>query len=164
MSTTALARPEVRTAAAHWQWDVRGRQPGGTRVLQVGTEVTMRIADQIVHPEQHEQRLRSLLTARLQPDGSASLTTRCAPPALLLSDGGVRLLPAEGATTACAVLEPGDLLVLRSAAVLDAEPCGLVDLLKAGPGAARELPLTQLLRNMLAGCFAGAAAVARYTG
>lgn len=164
MSATGLAHAEVRTADAHWQWEARGRQPGAIRVLRVGTEITVRVADRTGHPEPGEQRLRSLLTARLQPDGSASLTTRCAPPALLLSDAGVRLLPADGRSTARAVLEPGDLLVLRSAAVLDAEPCGLVELLKAGPGPARQLPLVQLVRNMLAGGFVGAAAVARYNG
>ena len=164
MSATVLVRSEVRTADAHWQWEARGRQPGDTRVLRVGTEVSLRVADHLVQPEPGERGLRSLLTARLQADGSASLTTRCAPPALLLGDGGVRLLPADGGSTARAVLEPGDLLVLRSAAVLDAEPCGLVELLKAGPEAARQLPLAQLVRRMLAGCFAGAAAVARYTG
>jgi hypothetical protein len=164
MSATALARPEVMTADAHWRWDTRGRQPGATRVIRVGLEVTMRVADHLVQAVPGEPKLRSLLTARLQPDGSASVTTRCAPPALLLTDAGVRLLPADGGSTARAVLEPGDLLVLRSAAVLDTEPCGLVDLLKAGPSAARQMPLAQLVRNLLAGSLAGAAAVARYSG
>ncbi len=163
MSAVAFAWPEADTALAHWQWDARGRQPGATRVLRVGAEVSMRVADQMVGQERGEQRLRSLLTARLQPDGSASVTTWCAPPALLLSDRDVKLLPADGHSTARAVLKDGDLLVLRSAAVLDAEPCALVELLKAGPGVARKLSLAELVRNMLTGCFAGAAAVARYS-
>ena len=149
-------------APAHWQWDMRGRQPGATRVFRIGSEITMRVAD-LIEPEPGALRLRSLLTAQLQPDGSTSVTTRCAPPALLLTHTGVRLLPADGGSTARAVLEPGDLLVLRSAAVLDAEPCELVDLLKGGPAAARQLPLGQLVRDMLAGCLAGAVAVARYS-
>ena len=61
-------------------------------------------------------------------------------------------------------MAPGDLLVMRSAAVLDAEPQVLVELLEAGPGSARVLDLSDLVRQLLVGSFAGAAAVARFGG
>lgn len=164
MSTALRVRPELTQTHPSWQWEAVGRQPGSTQVLRTGPDLSLRVADMLPAGTGEQSSLRSLLTARLLPDGTAQVTTRCAPPAILVTGGGLRLLPEDGRSTALAVLSPGDLLLLRSASVLDAEPCELVDLLKAGPDAARHLDVGELVRTMLAGAFDGAAAVARYTG
>ncbi len=159
MSTAVLAPVEPTAASTHWQWEALGEERGSTRVSFVGDELSVRVAD--LHGRSS---LRSLLSARLGSDGAVVVTARYAPPALLVADGEVRLIPDGGCSTATASLSPGDVLVLRSAAALDAEPAGLVQLLKAGPHVVRDEPVGRLVRSILAGAPAGAAVVARYTG
>ena len=69
----------------------------------------------------------------LHPDGRAVLSCRLSPPALWLSQGEVRLAPRVPTDTEQLLLEPGDLLVLCTAEVLEHLHHGLPHLV--GPAA-----------------------------
>ena len=166
---SVLSQPTAATAAECWQVETLGRQPGLTRVSRAGDDVQVRVGDQVNRPDRLADAdggpvpaLRSLLSARLSPAGVAHVTARCAPPAMLLTGNEVRLVPGDGSTYGAAPMRPGDLLVLRSAALLDAEPQVLVDLLTDAESA-RRLPLSELARRLLAGSVTGAVAVVRFT-
>lgn len=66
----------------------------------------------------------------LHPDGRAVLSCRLSPPALWLSGGGVRLAPQVPTDTEQLRLEPGDLLVVCSAEVLEHLHHGLPHLIE----------------------------------
>ena len=158
-------QPAVRTQAASWAVHVLGRQPGLASLRTHGTETRIRVGDRLSVPGPREadgQPLRSLLVADLHDDGRVHLVTRCAPPALLVREDAVELLPAGGEPTADALLTDGDLLVMCSAATLDAAPAGIVSLLASGPSASRHRDPEQLVRSLLRGTMVGAAAAARY--
>lgn len=146
-----------------WEVEVQEVQPGLTRCSRSGSVLHVRVGDWL--PAQArttgQGQLRSLLTADLAADGSVLLVTRCAPPALVVTERGPRLLPADGAVREMTTLDPGDLLVMCSAATLDTHPAGVVELLTAGPERARDTDPRLLVRNLLRGSAAGATAVVR---
>ena len=151
-------RPEPSVG---WQVEVLDRQPGQAGVIRRSGHVYVRVVDGA--PAGSGGATRSLLAADLAADGSAHLVARCSPPALVLSDSGVRPLPAGGSGRATISLQRGDRLVMCSAASLEGEPDGVVSLLRAGPGSARRADLRWLVRTLLRGSDTGAAAVIRRT-
>lgn len=156
---TAVAGDRDATdALSGWQVEVLERQPGLAGVIRRAGHVYVRVVDGTTGSGAAG---RSLLAADLADDGSAHLVARCAPPALVLSDSGVRPLPAGGSGRATTSLHSGDLLVMCSAASLEGEPDGVVSLLRAGPGSARRADLRWLVRTLLRGSDTGAAAVIR---
>lgn len=158
--TAATVRPTVT-----WDVQVLGRQQGLTDVSRRGDETRLRVGDHDVPGDpQHgaAPRLRSLLVAHLYADGRVHLVTRCAPPALLVGQDRVRLLPEDGSSTSHADLTDGDVLVMCSASALEDDPSGIVGLLAAGPGATRHRRPQEVLHDLLNGSKTGAAAVARY--
>jgi hypothetical protein len=167
--TSAATVGTLAPAHAGWVVEVAERRHGLTRVTRHGADLRLRVGDERWDDSSRDaaggsRGLRSLLVAQLRPDGTVGLVTRCAPPALVVSADGVRLLPDDGRNEGEAVLDEGDLLVMCSATALDDDPRGLVALLASGPGPARLRSPSQLVRRLLSGSLSGAAAVARCTG
>jgi hypothetical protein len=156
----------VRRHTARWEVHVQGRQPGLATLRTYAHETRLRVGDRLAVPDPRTHAesgtLRSLLVADLHDDGRVHLVTRCAPPALLVRQDIVELLPAGGRSTADALLTDGDLLVMCSAATLDSSPAGIVCLLASGPRASRHRDPAQVVRGLLRGTMGGGAAVARF--
>lgn len=163
MTAVALRDPWLLSSQRHWEIQVAGSHPGLTRVTEDNLGLHVRVGDR--HPGSGPagvpRQLRSMLAADLRPDGSVHLVTRCAPPALIVAAGGPSLFPADAGVRGECVLAPGDLLVMCSAAVLDAHPDGIVALLSAGSATARDTDPAQLVETVLSGARSGAVAVAR---
>lgn len=157
----------VDESLGSWQVEVMSRESGLGRVTRTGEAIQLRVGDRsppaVSSPGVAAQRLRSLLVADLAANGFVHVVTRCAPPALVVSPARVSLLPAHGRVEAERSLEPGDILVMCSAATLDAHPAGVVSLLKQLPHVAPDAALRQLVRRVAAGSPEGAAAVARWS-
>jgi hypothetical protein len=100
-----------------------------------------------------------MVTAELDAAGGVVVETRTAPPALLVRPDGVQLLPAAPGLRLPAQMRTGDRLLLCSAAVLDSPPVGLVEILKAPAQKVLSMSPDELLRILLDGDHAGAAAV-----
>ncbi len=163
VTAVALRDPWLLSSERHWEVQVAGSQPGLTRVTDDNLGLHIRVGDR--HPGSGPsavpRQLRSMLAADLRADGSVHLVTRCAPPALIVAAEGPWLFPADAGVRGECVLAPGDLLVMCSAAVLDAHPDGIVALLSAGPDTARDTDPAQLVATVLSGATSGAVAVAR---
>ena len=144
-----------------WQVEVSERQPGLAGVIRRSGHVRVRVVDG--SPAGADAVGGSLLAADLADDGSVHVVARCSPPALVLSEAGVRPLPVGGTGRARTTLQSGDLLVMCSAASLEGEPDGVVSLLRAGSSSARRADLRLLVRTLLRGSDTGAAAVIRRT-
>jgi hypothetical protein len=162
---TALAagRPDTHLSVNGWRVDALSARPGLTRLSTSGPDLHIRVGDQVPRRGRAAQpaHLRSMLVADLFADGTVVLVTRLSPPALIVSRDGAALLPADGRASGRTVLEPDDLLVMCSAATLDAHPAGVVDLLKAGPDTVRTGDTEQLVHDLVHGSSGGAAAVVR---
>ena len=164
MTAIAAGRPDSHVAVAGWRVDAAPGRGGLTRITRAGGDLHIRVGDRARDERPGTARrahLRSMLVADLFADGTVQLVTRCSPPALVVSRSGVALLPADGRTSARALLEPDDLLVMCSAVALDAHPAGVVDLLKAGPDLARSTDTERLVRELVHGSPDAAAAVVR---
>jgi hypothetical protein len=162
--TAVVAAPARLDAAVGWQVEFRERTPGLTRVTPDGLDLSVRLGDRGPVGDvagAGPRSLGSLLVAELSAVGTVSVVARYAPPALVLSDAGVTLLPADGGGTATAVLAEGDLLVMCSAGLLEAGPAAVVELLRAGSRPAREADPRWLVRALLRDSLTGAAVVAR---
>lgn len=164
MTTAATSLPPLHPAVDGWQLEVLGRAPGSTRVTYGRDDIQVRIADATLPALGGVGSLRSLLAVQLGRDGTAHVTTRCAPPALVVSSDGIRPLPADGSTSATTRLQPGDLLVMCSAAALDAHPAGVVALLAAEPDSVRDRDPASVAGTLLRGSLVGSAAVVRRVG
>ena len=99
-SLVHLPAQELRSDT--WEVETLGRQPGLTRVSHAGGDVQVRVGDLAAGPRRPGSEpgptLRSLLSARLAADGTAHVTARFAPPALVLTADGVRLVPGDATT------------------------------------------------------------------
>lgn len=161
---TALAyAPWAAPQVEPWDVLVLARQPGLTRITHSRDGVHVRVGDRVADPSSAAaaHRLRSILAADLRDDGSVRLVTRWAPPALVVTEAGPRLLPDDAGALGECHLERGDLLVMCSATVLDAHPQGLVELLNGGCDRIRETDPGRLAQTVLAGSLGGGVAVAR---
>jgi len=130
------------------------------------TQVVPRGADLDVHvgddPPVPDRASASFATTRLRSDGTVSVDTVAAPPALWVSASGVWLLPAAPAGGRHRV-SAGDRLLLLSAAALDGEPSGLVSVLAMEAAEVLHMPAEQLLRAVLPRGGDGAAVVTSRT-
>lgn len=100
-----------------------------------------------------------LVTATLDESGSVVVETTTAPPALLVSRDGTRLLSAEPGHDRPTRMLPGDRLVLCSTSALDGAPEGLLNLLGRGAGDLLTMTPESLLDDVLDGVETGAATV-----
>lgn len=75
----------------------------------------------------------SFASALCGPGGSVQVTTRNAPPALLVTSAGHRAVPDGVAHHETVTLDPGDRLILLSASALEGLPCCLARVLHEPP-------------------------------
>lgn len=159
---TVAPHPSDTEAARHWEVCLCEQRQGLTRMTGDAEGVHVSVRDrQVRHWAPTGAGTPSVLTADLRRDGSVHLVACCAPPALVLTAGGPWLFPADADPAGDLVLEPGDVLVMCSASVLDAHPDGVVALLSANTAAVREAGPRQLADTLLSGALSGAVAVAR---
>jgi hypothetical protein len=75
----------------------------------------------------------AFVTVSCLPSGAAAVRTRQAPPAIVVTQGGPRVTPADAGSTSLEHLDPGDRLLVLSSASFDEMPELLADLLCTTP-------------------------------
>jgi hypothetical protein len=159
VTVTLPQRPPAPAPPARWVVATLDRSSGYTRVRSVEGGLQLRVGDGLTTIDAPVRGSGSLVTASLFDDGSVVVETQTAPPALLVSRGGARLLPAAPGQCRPTRMDPGDRLLLCSAAALDAPPVGLVDILKSPVDEVLRMSPSDLLDRILDGTDDGAAAV-----
>lgn len=159
--------PALRTARDEGEWVVESlARPGGAvQVRRVGTRLHLRVADRadLAPGVARIDRGRTGSTdAWLHSDGGVSVRCVAAPPALHVSEGASRLLPALPGDHDTRVLEDGDLLVMCSAGALDHMPAGIGAVLAWSPLSLGASEPATLLDRLMADSDEGAALLARY--
>jgi hypothetical protein len=157
MSVAALQRPTNGTVK--WVVARLERSSGFTRASSGDGALRIRVGDGGGQTEEVADEAGSLVTATLHADGCVTVETRTAPPALLVSRDGARLLPAVPGLCRPTPMTTGERLLLCSASALDSPPVGLVDILKAPARDVLRMSPTALLHKLLEGTEDGAAAV-----
>jgi hypothetical protein len=155
--TEATHRPAESGAYVDATWSVtsESRGPALARVLDRGDSLEVRVGDGVTDSR---GLLRSAAFATLRGDGSLSLRTHAAPPALWVQTEGIWLLPSR-ASGPEPRMRTEDRLLLLSADALEAEPSGLVALLGMAADAVLTVPTHELLSLLLPAVGPGAAAV-----
>lgn len=157
MSVIELQRPT--SAGTKWVIARLERSSGFTRASAGNGPLRIRVGDGSGSNDDTPEAPGSVVTATLGMDGCVTVETRSAPPALLVSSDGARLLPAVPGLCRPTQMAIGDRLLLCSASALDAPPVGLVDILKAPAREVLRMSPTALLHTLLDGTSDGAAAV-----
>jgi hypothetical protein len=134
------------------------RSTGFVRVTADGPRLRVCVGDR-PRPVGSTPTAAGLVTAELGEDGSVVVETVTAPPALLVSADGARLLPAAPGQCQPTATRVGDLLILCSASALDAPPAGLVDILRHQAQEVLATSPQDLLATLLDAVDDGAAAV-----
>ena len=143
-------------AGCPWDLDFFQRGPTNVHVTYRPPDVRIRVCDRTSGATQS----RSETLARLSADGTVRLGAHGAPPALLLTSTGARLVPSVPGIDEIATMEEDDLLVLCSACVLEHLPAGFARLVEGStPSQGRDL-LTEL-RHLTATGAGSAVVVAR---
>ena len=155
--TTSTAPVRAR---CDWQVETLTRATGVASVQPVGQGLLVTVADLPATGG------ADTTQAWLCPDGRATVRTHAAPPALLVSSTGARLLPAVPGMPGVAGEDDADLLdddilVMCSAAALQELPAGLGAILEWSPRRLGAQDPAALLRRLMAGSEVGAAVVAR---
>lgn len=117
---TMTIHDQLRWADCPWELD--GFQRGSTRVdvAYDWPDVRIRVCDRTSGDLDPTSETR----ARLSADGTVRLGAHVAPPALLLTSAGARLIPSVPGIDEIATMGPDDLLVLCSVCVLEQLPAG----------------------------------------
>lgn len=114
-------RPDpVRSRSGYpWVLDLFQHQPAQLDVAYEATDVHIRVTDtpSVDGPTSETH-------ARLSADGTVRLGVCSAPPGLLLSPAGARLIPSMPGVDEGTVMDDGDVLVLCSAGLLEQLPAG----------------------------------------
>ena len=147
-------------ASCDWQVKTLTRATGVASASPVGQRLLVLVADLPATGGADTTR------AWLHPDGRVTVRSQAAPPALLVSSTGARLLPAVPGVPGVAGEDHADLLdddilVMCSAAALEELPAGLGAILEWSPRRLGAHDPMALLRRLMAGCTVGAAVVAR---
>ncbi len=143
---TMTMHDELRRAGCPWELD--GFQRGSTRVdvAYAWPDVRIRMCDQ----PSGDLDAASETRARLSADGTVRLEAHVAPPALLLTSSGARLIPSVPGIDEIATMGPDDLLILCSVCVLEQLPAGFSRFAAGSkPPAGRDL--LEALHNLTAG-------------
>ena len=154
MSIT-VAPPVRSRSRVHWTVETLERGGGVARIERDTRYTRLRVSDP-GDPNATE--------AWLSDDGTVTVRSHCSPPALLVSTGGARLIPATPDTEDSAELGPGDVLLLCSSGVLDSVPTGLGEILGWSPRRVANHEPRALLEHLMTGAERGATAVVRCTG
>jgi hypothetical protein len=141
-----------------WTLATAERATGFVRVTADGSALRVAVGDR-PRPVGTVPTASGLVTAELAADGSVVVETVTAPPALLVSCDGARLLPAAPGQCQPTATQPGDLLILCSASALDAPPAGLVEILRHQAQEVLAMSPQDLLTRLLDAVEDGAAAV-----
>lgn len=167
--TVTAARTEISTlGATGYEWDLDTLERGGgiAWAQHSPNHTRLRVADRPppgVPARAGDLRWASATQAWLSVDGSVIVRSSCAPPALLVTSCGARLLPAQPGEEETAQLVDGDLLLMCSAGVLETKPTGLGQVLAWSPRRLAVHGPGALLQHLMQGVSQGAAAVARCT-
>ena len=142
-------------AGCPWELDFFQRGPTNVHVTYNPPDVRIRVWDRT----SDATAWRSETHARLSADGTVRLGAHGAPPALLLSSTGARLVPSVPGIDEIATMGADDLLVLCSVCVLEHLPAGFTRLIEGSiPSQGRDL--LAALRHLTA-TGAGSAVVAK---
>ena len=142
-------------AGCPWELDFFQRGPTDVHVAYNPPDVRIRVCDRT----SGDPGWRSETHARLSADGTVRLGAHGAPPALLLSPTGARLVPSVPGIDEIATMGADDLLVLCSVCVLEHLPAGFTRLVDGStPPQGRDL--LAALRHLTA-TGAGCAVVAK---
>lgn len=107
-------------AGCPWELDFFQHGPTNLQVAYDPPAVRIRVSDQTTGANESPSEMH----ARLSADGTVWLGARGAPPGLLLSPTGARLVPSVPGIDEVAAMGPDDLLILYSACVLEHLPAG----------------------------------------
>lgn len=157
--TLTDVRPPRALAPARWGVTRLERPSGFARVDRFGDMVRVQVGDDGGRLGPAARASQSVVTALLGRYGDVVVETCSAPPALLVGMNGTQLLPATPGLRRPARMAAGDLLLLCSAAALDAPPVGLVEILKAPAKEVLAMSPRTLLDLILGDETDGAAAV-----
>lgn len=144
MSAAVLAGPD--SADCHWVLDLFQRSPTQVEIAYDADDVHIRVTDTVTT----RGAPTSVTHATLSTDGTVRLGVHGAPPGLLLSPQGARLIPCLPDVDEVAVMADGDLLVLCCAGMLEQLPAGfrtVVDDANAGAVADLVAALRHLSNN-----------------
>jgi len=160
--TAAVRRPAEKEVHRDATWSVATECRGAAvaRVVRCGSDLEVRVGDGPTGAHGHPL---SAAVATLHGNGSMSVRTQAAPPALWVQSAGVWLLP-SGASGPEPRPRSQDRLLLLSADALDTEPSGLVALLAMPADEVLTIPADQLLSLVLPPGGPGAAAVVWRSG
>jgi len=123
-------------AGCPWELDFFQRGPTNVQVAYDPPDVRIRVSDRTSGANES----KSEMHARLSADGTVWLGAQGAPPALLLSPTGARLVPSVPGIDEIAAMGPDDLLVLCSVCVLEHLPAGFKRLVAGSlPSQGRDL-------------------------
>lgn len=157
--TQATAEPDVVLTPATWALVSDERGDGFVMATAVGLALHVHVGSPGQDSPSAARHAGGLVTALLDATGSVVVETTTAPPALLVSRDGTRLLSAVPGQERPTRMQPGDRLVLCSAAELDGAPEGLLNLLRCVAGDLLTMSPEDLLGDVLAGVESGAATV-----
>jgi hypothetical protein len=151
-----------------WQVDTLTRAGGVAQLRRIEDGVRVLVADRaadgvadgaVARPP--DSAPKEVTEAWLYGDGHVLVRSNTAPPALLVTTGGARLLPAAPEVECVTDTSDGDLLVLCSAEALGHLPNGLGGVLACSPLRLGAYEPEALLERLMAGTDVGAALLAR---
>jgi hypothetical protein len=157
VTTQATSVPEVTAAPATWALVSDERGAGFVMATAMGGALHVHAGVSSPISSSGSGPAGGLVTAILDESGSVVVETSTAPPALLVSRDGVRLLSAEPAQQRATRMLPGDRLVLCCTGAHEQAPEGFLHLLRrVAPDMLRSKP-EDLLADVLADVDQGAA-------
>lgn len=163
----SVLAPTNWSAFGSYDWDVETleRSPGLVQVRRSSRHITIGVTEDgdgiSGRPTPADPAWVSATRAWLSVNGTVVIRSHLAPPALLVSPSGARLLPSGPDVEGTAAMTDEDVLVLCSASVLESLPSGFGTVLGSSRHPAAALDPAALLAELMAGAQHGAAAVTR---
>ncbi|MFP5347692.1 MAG: hypothetical protein ACLGIA_11790 [Actinomycetes bacterium] len=161
--TTLLSPRTAWRFSCSWRVDTLTRQRGRADVERLGAAVHVRVLDTSCGGDGTAFGYAAT-EAWLQDDGRLVVRAFAAPPALLVTVSGARLLPAPPETECEVEASDGDIVVMCSAEALGYLPNGLGAVLARSPLRVGATHPAALLEALMDGSPCGAALVARCVG
>lgn len=163
--TTLLSPQTLSTSSCSWRVDTLTRERGRVDVERFGDGLHVCVLDIVDGGAGHARTSsRDATEAWLQVDGRLVVRASAAPPALLVTVSGARLLPTAPETECEVEASDGDIVVMCSAEALGHLPAGLGGILACSPLRVGAHNPAALLEVLMDGSPCGAALVARCVG